>query len=193
TATFTDVDGDLVTLKVRNGDLAMATIRTALSGSGTQVLLLDLSLAVAGQTFNGASVTLTAKRSQLGGDGFVNIGWINATGIDLGAGKNAGAPRQPDAGAGDPDAPAVKSLTAVSLGVLGRTTQDPVTASLESNINGQLGPVKIAANVKDPPLNVDGGISKLTIGGSLIGGSTLFSGRIATTGDAGPIKIGGDL
>jgi hypothetical protein len=193
TATFTDLDGDVVMLKVRNGDLAMATFRTALAGSGTQVLLLDMSLAVAGQTFNGASVTLTAKRGPLGGDGFVNIGQINATGIDLGAVKIAGDLGQLDAGDGDPGAPAVKSLNAVSLGVLGRSTQDPVTASLESNINGQLGPVKIATNVKDAHLNVEGGISKLTIGGSLIGGSTLFSGRIATTGDVGPVKIGGDL
>ncbi len=48
---------------------------------GQQLQLIDWSND--GTEFAGATPTITAARSAAGGDGLVNVGRINATGIDL--------------------------------------------------------------------------------------------------------------
>jgi hypothetical protein len=191
TATFLDADGDRVTVKVTKGTLGPANLRLVSEGAvgGAQLQLVDLSAAA----FANTGVRITAARGPLGGDGLVHVGEIEAGANDLGAVVIDGDLGQIDAGDGDALLPAVKSLTTLSLGALGVFTQAP-GGSLESNFNGQLGALAVKTNVKEAHINViNGGIDKITIGGSLIGGNAMFSGRIATTGDAGPVKIGGDL
>src|SRR5262249_15419697 len=89
TVTFTDVDGDMATVKTSQGTLSPAPFTFAARGLGEQLQRLDLNTQPA---FAGAKLTITAKRTAAG-DGFVNVGAILARdtgtglGIDLGAVK----------------------------------------------------------------------------------------------------------
>src|SRR3954467_5559797 len=77
TLTFTDVDGDHVKIVSSLGDLAgKATL--ASFGAGDQLQTLDLT----DPSFQGAAITISAVKAP-GGDGLVNVGFINATGVDL--------------------------------------------------------------------------------------------------------------
>src|SRR5206468_2906465 len=84
TLVYHDVDGDAVTVQISRGKLSAAnfTFDGAFGSTGPQQLrLIDLRAA----EFQGASLKVTATRSPVdGGDGFANVGRINAT-IDLGA------------------------------------------------------------------------------------------------------------
>jgi hypothetical protein len=82
TATYTDTDGDLVTVKVSKGTLdpGGANFIGIASGMGGQLQQLDLT----DPAFAGANITITAVPAEPG-DGFVNVGSIDATGFDLGS------------------------------------------------------------------------------------------------------------
>src|SRR5207244_533910 len=119
------------------------------------------------------------------GDGLVNIGRINATGRNLGNVSVKGDLAEIDAGTGA-GAIAIAKLSARSMGRYG-------SATLISNINGQLGSLKVAGDVAAAVMVVtNGGIGSIGIGGSLV--STRFlSAHIEASGDIGPVKIGGDV
>src|SRR5204862_6124273 len=68
-ATFHDVDGDLVTVKVTKGDLSLADFD--LTGSADHASGLKLKLPA---SFAGANVTISAKPTVTGGDGHVDLG-----------------------------------------------------------------------------------------------------------------------
>jgi len=80
TAQWTDVDGDGVTLKITTGKLTSEAFRMLPGAHGSMLARLDLDSAA----FQGTNVTITAKPGAAGGDGLVNIGAINAYGVDLG-------------------------------------------------------------------------------------------------------------
>ncbi len=195
TATWTDVDGDLVTLKVSKGTLDAGNFKLlAKSTADDRAQLLALNLAA---EFDGADITLTAKRAG-GGNGKVNLGHLNAFNVDLGKVTVSGDLGQIFVGDGADD-PALKSLTLGSLGVFGGLTQD-TGGGVFSAVVGPVGAVKIAGDVKgaqffafDAATAGTGKIASVTIGGSLIGGSVRFSGALAAAGSLGPVKIGGDL
>jgi hypothetical protein len=73
--------------------------------------------------------------------------------------------------------------------------------TLESHIFGTLGKLVVKGDVENSWLHVTGNlgddvhgtIGSVTIGGSLIGGSTLRAGGIECSGDIGTVKIGRDL
>ncbi|MEQ1859559.1 MAG: VCBS repeat-containing protein [Chthoniobacteraceae bacterium] len=199
TATWTDVDGDAVTLKVTKGTLAEGNFQLlANSTTDPSARLLSLIVgSVAGtlSEFDGANVSLTAKRAG-GGDGKVNVGFLNASNTDLGAVTISGDLGKIVAGDGDAD-PAVKSLTLGSLGVFGGRTQD-TGGNLRSDIFGPAGAVKVAGDVREALLLFlnsasPGTAASVTVGGSVIGGKRVFSGLIAAQDGLGPVKIGGDL
>ncbi len=192
--TFTDVDGDTVTVK---NNVAMFTgselIRVGVAGSNGGAQLQKLKL---GAGFAGANLTITATRGADGGDGFVNVGFIDATGIDLGLVTVDGDLGQLDAGNGDPAKPAVAALTVHSLGLLGLSTQAP-GGSLESNIKGKLGAFTVQSDIVAAFVNIDGSANDgdddsgaITIGGTLRGGSAANSGSIFAAGDLGAVKLG---
>jgi len=189
--TYTDVDGDLVTVRTSAG--------TDLTGSAHfdaahhQLQTLDLSNGSFGNTFLGTSVTITAKPGPTGGDGLVNVGYINATGIDLGAVSVHGDLTRIDAGTGGPTSVAVKSLAVMSMGRFGDSTQG-VGPSLFSNVHGALGSLMVHGDLDAASIEVTGPNGKagsVRIGGSLVGGLT--TGEIRTAGSLGPVTIGGDL
>ena len=134
-----------------------------------------------------------------GGDGFVNVGRIDATGLDVGAVKIAGDLGQIDAGnAETAKGYALKSLTVQSLGEFGTATQ-AAGGDLISNINGALGTLTVKGNLRDAQIEVsaatalDAKIARVVLGGSLIGGIAENSGDIHATGAIGSVTIGGSI
>ena len=186
-ATYTDVDGDHVTVTVSAGTLVMNDFTTVATGLGDQLQNLDLSDAA----FANANVTFKVAKVP-GGDGLADVGAIDAHGQNLGAVKILGDLGQIDAGAPAGGKAAIKSLTVDSLGRFGLSTQG-AGGSLESDIMGVLGSLSVKHDVKEASLEVLGKISKLQIGGSLIGGAANNSGVITASGDITAVKIGGDI
>lgn len=192
TAIYDDVDGDHVTVKFTKSILTSNNVASVVQVNGTgQLTLIDLTgVASAAQ---GTGISVTAKLAG-DGDGFVHVGQINATGIDLGAVTIHGDLGRVLAGTGSPSIPALKSLSAQSLGRFGILTGSP---QLESDIVGALGKLSVKGDVAGAFVNVTGGgsgkIGSVTIGGSLLGTRTSHSGSIISTGDIGPVKIAGDM
>jgi hypothetical protein len=190
-AAYADVDGDKVTVKVSLGTLTAGLFTSAISGAGEQLQEIDLS----GGGFDGANLSFGVTKVP-GGDGLANVGYVNSTGHDLGKVAVKGDLGRIDAGDAVTATPGLKSLSVRSLGRLGTDTQ-AAGGSLESDINGALGSLAVAADVNGAFVQVTGGadgkIGAVTIGGSLIGGSVGNSGQIIGYGDMGPVKIGHDV
>ena len=204
-ATWTDVDGDLVTLKLsRPSETLLTTAFHLLAKSATdrRAQLLSLTL---DSDFDGADVSITVTKRAPGGDGKVNVGFIDATGVDLGNVIVGGDLGRIDAGGAVNDL-GLKSLTVGSFGLFEGRTQDTASAipidgsTITSTIKGAVGPLKVAGDMR-ADFNVvlagsatDGAnLASVTIGGSLLGGETKFVGDIFVRDRLGPVKIAGDV
>jgi hypothetical protein len=201
TVTYTDVDGDDVTVKTTKGTFVLgANILFIDADPGPdvreQLQLIDMQNSM---TFAGASITITAKRSLAnGGDGLVNVGFIDASGTDLGAVTVDGDLGRIEAGDTNGATAGLRSLTVQSLGAFGILTQAN-NGTTFSSVVGAIGTLTVKSDVFAASVTVDGGassadgkIGKLTIGGSLVGGGAL-TGFIFAEGDIGPMKVGGDI
>jgi hypothetical protein len=204
---FTDLDGDLVTVtfsknlfdptktvSVNNLDdiftFSNGTGTSVFSDSGPQQLQrLDLTQARTFPGFafkaEGASVRIVATQAG-GGDGFTNVGSIEAAGLALGNVRVDGDLGQIDCGR-DGSAIALNALSVNSLFKFGLTTQlssvNP-TDGLESHITGQLTTLRVATDLHGFVNSVDGlpggngqtlataDIENVIVGGSLIGNAT---------------------
>ncbi len=109
TATYTDVDGDHVTVKVSVGNLTAGLFTGVAGAKGDQLQLLDLSAG----GFDKANLTFSVVKVAVG-DALANIGYINSTGHVLGAVTVAGDLGQIDAGSNSATVPAIKSLAVSS-------------------------------------------------------------------------------
>ena len=216
--TYIDADGDDVTLKTSKGTLAdleaagVLTFSSADQAAPRQLQRIDLSADV---DFEGTDLIITAKRNATrGGDGFADVGYLDATGRDLGAVSVAGDLGRIDAGrTTSVSISAIRSLSVQSMGELGTSTQAP-GGTLASTITGPLGGLHVNGNLRDVRLTFtdDGGIGSATIGGSVLGasitgrgigvleiggdlrgGNLQDSGEIRTTGTIGSVTIGGSL
>jgi hypothetical protein len=195
--TFLDVDGDQVTIKTSKGtdaQLDAAVVRSA-AELGFQIQEINLTDPI----FAGTTLSVSGKRANESGNGFVNVGFVNAAGNDLGKVNIKGDLGRIVAGNNTDAKPGVASLTVHSIGALGEATQASEGASLESFITGPLGALSIKTNLIDAYLRVQtdgvalGNISKITIGGNVQGGENQNFGRIEAAGSIGPIIIGGSL
>jgi hypothetical protein len=203
TATFSDVDGDLATVKISKPLFTPGNVNTVLlfDAGGNQLQEVDLTALGAASQVGSLSLSVTARRAA-GGNGFVNVGWVNGgdpnggTGIDLGAVTVRGDLGRITAGDGTTATPGLQALTVQSLGRLGTATQAP-GGSLESDIQGALGRLTVRGDVDGAVVNVTGGadgrIGSVRVGGSLLGATGDGTGQIHSTGDMGPVVIGGDL
>src|SRR5688572_11740848 len=73
---FTDADGDTVTVKTSAGTSEhLATGTTVIDG---QLQKLDLSMATWGAEFAGAAITFSVKKAAATGDGRAHVGYLNA-------------------------------------------------------------------------------------------------------------------
>ena len=189
-----DVDGEEVTVTTSKGtDEALLDAATLTASGGGQILrLLDLS---SNPAFKGTHISITTDGT---GDGLVAVGYIDATGLDLGNVTIAGDLGRIDSGDGKTGSPGLKKLEVETLGVSAQTTLPTGTTS-DSTITGPLRELRVEGNMVGA-LTVEGGnngsggkIASVFIGGSLIGGADSFSGSILASNSIGRIEIGGDI
>lgn len=187
TATFTDVDGDLVTVTTSQGAFNIADFQLVQAGDGFQLRTLNLS--DDGTEFAGATISITATRSAGGGDGLVNVGSINATGVDLAVVTVEGDLGQIDAGDAVTASPALGNLFVQSIGLLGTSTQG-ATPNSESAFVGGVGAINVTFGITDSSITVsgaaDGDLRKLKVGAGLDNVDVTVSGNIGSVdeGDA---------
>lgn len=186
-ATFTDVDGDIVTVKSSSGSLFTGgfTFITAASGGGQLTKL----------AFNDApgDLTITAKPGPSGGNGLVNIGSIEIPGLAAGKINVAGDLGRYVGGLAANGKPGTTSLTVHSYGILGTSTG---AASTISSFAGGIGKLTVAADLRDESLQTSGagsGFGDIKIDGDFI--NTNGRGYVTTSsaGSIGGVKIGGSF
>jgi hypothetical protein len=194
TATFIDADGDRVTVKTTRGtfdtsNFAIYATPVGVKGGG-QFSGLDLSDA----EFAGANLTITAKRTSHHGDGLVNLGFLDATGIDLGKVKIEGDLGRLEVGDTDLRTSALRSLDIGSMGSLGVSAQLDIVQGFESHIAGSIPNVKIAGDIGAIHLSV-GSLGTVKVGGSIGSslGDSVGSTDIYVSGDLTALSVGGDI
>jgi hypothetical protein len=186
TVTFTDQDGDVVTLKTTKGSLTgkVTFVPTGVEG-GLQIAAIDLT----DPSFANANITVTAKATAAAGNGFVNVGYLNA-------GMNSLGIVSVNGDLGQIDAASVKGLTVQSIGKLGLSTQD--NGSLESNLTGNLTRLTVKTDVVGATIRALN-FGTVNIGGNVIGGDDDYTGSIEAVpsgnvgGRIGSLTIGGTL
>jgi hypothetical protein len=195
TVTYTDVDGDAVKITFSKPILTEANVNGILTllpfgvGAGTDVWQQFRSINLAGVNVDRLSITITATKSPTnGGDGLANLGEI-VTPRDLNVVRIDGDLGRIVCGDNVPTFRALNSLTAQSMGQFGTTTG---AADLESKFGGNVVSIAVAGDVKDAYLNVGNLLTRIKIGGSLIGGATSNAGTVE--GDAiENVFVGGDV
>jgi hypothetical protein len=191
TATWTDLDGDAVTMKVTKGTLTAANFRM-LAGAGGTSALSKLTLTDA--AFAGTNVTFKAKPGASGGDGRVNVGEINAIGLDLGNVTVPGDLIAIDAGDNTAPAPSIKALTVGSMAAFG-TALLGNPFSFESNLAEGAGKITIAGDFAARLNNGEGRTGSITIGGNVRDMGFSNSGQIANfgAGSIGKLVVKGSV
>lgn len=204
TASYTDVDGDKVTVKFNkkifdlNGDiLDEAFAFTASPGDSTHFSLsaLDLSEVAPFLDLKGLSVSITAQK-KAGGDGFVNVGAILGGGLDLNSVTVKGSLAKITAGDGDLSTAGLNKLAVDSLG-LPNAANPSNLASVSSVITGDLMSLQVKKDINKAFLSVVGSgdvrLVDARIGGSLFGGTLDYTGSIKSAGSIAKITVGGSI
>lgn len=200
---FTDVDGDLVKVTVSKGKLdPWRVVLSPTEHPGRfEFQQLDLSTE-SGKKFNKANVTIKAVRQDLDGDGskegdgLVNLGQLQATGVNLGKVKVDG--NLGGIFAGDTSVWNAKhKLSMKSLQVLNFGQPDLFSSDLgsisESVIQGNAGKIGIKQDLAGVSLEVTGSLGTLMIGGSIVGGAEQWSGQFVGRRDVDKIRLGGSV
>jgi hypothetical protein len=184
-ATYTDGDGDLVTVKVTTGALVAGIFTFAAGPVGSDLAILDLSAT----QFKDANVTITAKPTKTAGDGQAHLGFLNSTNHDLGAVTIGG-----DLSGlivGDTLGVDIKSLTVNTIGVA-NVAGALVAGVPELRVVGTLGKITVKGDFVAARL-VLMNVGSISIGGSLVGGSEYKAGHINVIGGCGSLKIAGNV
>jgi len=191
---FTNVDGSLVRVHLSRPLLTNANESSifTVDNQGLGQQLEEINLTSLRAAANGLSLTVAAVPGPLGGDGFVNVGFIDATGINLGALTIHGDLGAIDAGRQSRPATALTALTVQSMGEFNTSTQAG-NGTLESDISGALGALTVASDLDGVFINVTGSIGTVSVGGSLVGATADNSGSIQASHTLGSVTIGGDI
>jgi hypothetical protein len=184
--TFTDVDGDAVTVKTSKGsnaDLAAVITTSTPAGSVAGGLKLDTINLAMNPVFDGTDLSVTAKPGPLGGDGLVNVARIGAIGLDLGVVKIGGDLVDFDAGKNSP----ASKIKGIDL----QTTSGASTW----NLNASVGSLKVARDLRGAEIVIGGAsLGLLQLGGSLIGETVIKTGYVGVTnGTIGKVIIKGSI
>lgn len=180
TAAYIDADGDRVTIKVSKGTL---TADNFLLGAVTGGRGSLTGITLGGPDFDDANLTVSVKKAG-GGDGFAHIGFMTATGTDLGKVSIKGDLGRIAAGDAVAATPGLAALKVQSLGAFGLVTQGG-RGSVSSFITGAVGSVKVTDDVGNAELQV-GSMGAVSVGGD-------FLGAIITSGDIDSFRVGGDV
>lgn len=197
TATYIDQDGDKVTVKITGAKAGASLGREdfvlATGEFGSQLRMLNL--ADDGQEWAKASITINAVPVGARGDSFANVGYINATGVDLGKVTVNGDLGQIDAGNAADTAPGLAALTVQSMGVFSNT-QPTSLASALSNIEGKLGSLTIKSDMNKTKITVtgaDGAIGTVLVGGDVDGRGSLGISGISSSAAIGNVTVNGSV
>ena len=190
TATYTDPDGDLVTVKVSKGTLESGDLRFILPERGDGLILSQLILTDPA-LFSGANVNITAKRTIAGGDGLAVVGQINATGVDLGNIAVRGDLASLLVGDPAPGGIAINKISIVS-------STTAATSLGFFQINGSVGNLTVLSDFLESVSFVGGepgNVGTLFIGGLLTGVNTVIGlgGSIIITGNLTKATILGNI
>ena len=191
TATFADTDGDTVTVKTSKGAFTDENFVLQRAGLGLQLQRLDL----AGQAaFQGTTLSITAKNPNFGpGDGAIDVGFIDATGIDLGAVTVDGDLGKILAGDGILETAGLRALVVGSLGVHPEKAPAGTPDARHSIIIGSLGTFTSAQQVAGF-LDVTGALGPVKIGGDLDGrGAGDFAGIVKAATSVGAVTVKGSV
>ena len=185
--TYADLDGDMVKITASKAGLVAPpldlTDLTLTGGASGHLSLLNLTEA----GFNTASVLFTVTKAA-NGDGLADVTRINGGTNNLGAIVVKGDLAEIDAGSGTAGTPAIGSLSVRSMGLYGNGN--------ECDIVGSLGALTVTRDLKGAYVHITGNsftVGPVIIGGSLVGGTSLNSGRIFADGNIGNVRIGGDV
>jgi hypothetical protein len=197
--TYTDVDGDLVKVTITKGTLTLADFGFDVAGGmgapPQQLRLVDFS---GDADKAGTNLTFAVTRKGTG-DGFAHVGFINATGVDLGIVTVKGDLGRIFAGDADAVVRGLGTLTVQSLGEQGTGTQGGGT--LVSSIVGGMKSLVVKGNINGAEIDVvrassltgSGTLGSLFVGGSMIGNAAEFSGGVFTTDDLLKVTVKGDV
>lgn len=205
--TFTDVDGISVKITASKGSVADLQAVAILAAEGSGQELRELRLSDLPDVFQGANISIV--KGTLSDTQFVDIGFINATGLDLGKITVDGDLGRIVAGDSNSVTAAAKDLTVGSFGVQGLATQE-AGGTLVSKFVGRLASLAVNGDFKDASLTVlgidpdpdenvstavdaRGDIGDIFIGGNLIGGADARTGFIYSKGSIGNITIVGSV
>ena len=187
---FVDVDGDNATITISKGsDAELTAAAHFLEVTPGHFQLQELTIGGV-DDFRGANVTIEATAN--GGDGFVNVGYLNATGSDLGRVTLDGDLGRIDVGDSVLSTPGIDLLEVKSIGALHLTTQAPGGTWL-SNIKGAAGAVTVHGDVREAQLEISGNLNGCTIDGSLVGGTDEKTGSIRATGMIKHVTVDGTV
>ena len=188
-ATFADVDGDAITIKTTKGAFAQDDFFVVASASGGQLERLDIAN---NSGFKGAKISAKSKALPGGiGDGFVNVGAIDAANVQVGGVKIDGDLGQLDAGS-------AKQLAVRTLGMAGETqapgTIDPFRSVFGSATTpGNVAKLQVGESLRGI-VQVFGNLGTAAIGLDLgIGGSNGDIGLIRAEGNIGSVTVGGSV
>ena len=145
-------------MKVTKGALTPLDITLGPAGE-----LLTLDLAPRRRTPGRTNVLVKAKRFG-GGNGLVDLGFLQATNVDLGKVKIDGTLGRFIAGDLNDQSAALKTITAQALGSI----DDPGT-TLVSEIAGDTNAIIIKGDVRHAAIDARGRLGKVSIGGDLVG------------------------
>ncbi|MEO6569224.1 MAG: Calx-beta domain-containing protein, partial [Opitutaceae bacterium] len=148
TATFTDEDGDLVTVRLTHGKLTADDFTLALGDGTVGMRLAELSLL--GRAGAGLVIKATPQPG-LGGNGEVNVGRIDATGVSLSSVKVRGDLGEIDAGALG-SIPAIATLDVRSMGA----SHASGTPALASDLVGGVSSIRVRGDLNGIRLTASG-------------------------------------
>lgn len=145
--------------------------------------------------FAGTNLAVTVKKG-FGGNGNVNLGAIDAHGVDLGTVTLPGDLGQIDAGDGNLKVPAIKALSVKTLGAVAGTQPAGTINPLVSDIDGTLSKLTVK-ELMEGAINVTGGtgakIGSATLGDLSGSAGGVFAGLLRAGGDIGPVTVKGSI
>jgi hypothetical protein len=198
TATFVDVDGDVFTVTTTKGKFTAENFvyeGDAETGQG-YLQQVDLSFESFGKAYQGAKISVQVE--QFVGDGFADVGFVNAAGVDLKGVIIDGDLVKIDVGDANQRTSAIGRLQALQLGF--HTPEEAGIPDFESTVVGRIEVLDIGS-WRDAYVTVVGleektfkfgSIGKVNIQ-NMEGGDATNSGVLMTTGSIGTLVLLSDL
>jgi hypothetical protein len=203
TVTYQDKNGDAVTVTISKPlftQSSVAKVFTFDTGSvngsnSTEQQLELLNIDKFGTAAKDMNISITAVPVS-GSPGVVNVGYIKASGIDLGNVTVGGDLGRIAVGDLHFSTPGLESLTVESMGAQGLATQMS-GGNLNSKISGPAGSITVDGSIDGAAIGIGGGhkglLGSLLVTGSINGGAGAYSGSVRTQGGITKVEVDGSI